>query len=46
MFNKDDFDNINYIDFDDNFNIKLEQKSKIIFGYNGIGKSSIKKHNQ
>ena len=33
MFNKDDFDNINYIEFDDSFNIDLEQNSKIIFGY-------------
>ena len=37
MFNKDDFDNINYINFDDSFNIELDQNSKIIFGYNGIG---------
>lgn len=44
MFNKDDFDNINYIDFDDSFNIELDQNSKIIFGYNGIGKSSIYKY--
>lgn len=44
MFNKDDFDNINYIEFDDSFNIDLEQNSKIIFGYNGIGKSSIYKY--
>ena len=33
MFNKDDFCNINYIEFDDDFNIELNQKSKIIFGY-------------
>lgn len=44
MFNKDDFCNINYIEFDDDFNIELNQKSKIIFGYNGIGKSSIYKY--
>lgn len=44
MFNKDDFDNINYINFDDSFNIELGQNSKIIFGYNGIGKSSIYKY--
>lgn len=44
MFNKDDFDNINYINFDDSFNIELDQNSKIIFGYNGIGKSSIYKY--
>lgn len=44
MFNKDDFDNINYIEFDDSFNIELDQNSKIIFGYNGIGKSSIYKY--
>lgn len=44
MFNKDDFYNINYIKFDDSFNIELDQKSKIIFGYNGIGKSSIYKY--
>lgn len=41
MFNKDDFQNIDYIQFDDNFNIELDRNSKIIFGYNGIGKSSI-----
>ena len=44
MFDKDDFDNINYINFDDSFNIELDQNSKIIFGYNGIGKSSIYKY--
>lgn len=44
MFNKDDFDNINYIEFDDSFNIELDNNSKIIFGYNGIGKSSIYKY--
>ena len=44
MFNKDDFNNINYINFDDSFNIELDQNSKIIFGYNGIGKSSIYKY--
>ena len=44
MFNKDGFDNINYINFDDSFNIELDQNSKIIFGYNGIGKSSIYKY--
>ena len=44
MFNKDDFQNIDYIQFDDNFNIELDRNSKIIFGYNGIGKSSIYKY--
>ena len=44
MFNKDDFNNINYINFDDSFNIELDRNSKIIFGYNGIGKSSIYKY--
>ena len=44
MFNKDDFGNINYIEFDDGFNIELSNNSKIIFGYNGIGKSSIYKY--
>lgn len=44
MFCKDDFDAINFIKFDDKFNIGLENKSKIIFGYNGIGKSSIYKY--
>ena len=44
MFNKDDFNNINHINFDDNFNIELDCNSKIIFGYNGIGKSSIYKY--
>lgn len=44
MFNKDDFQNIDYIQFDDNFNIELDGNSKIIFGYNGIGKSSIYKY--
>lgn len=44
MFNNEDFENINYIQFDNSFNIELEEKSKIIFGYNGIGKSSIYKY--
>lgn len=44
MFNNEDFENINYIKFDDSFNIELDQSSKIIFGYNGIGKSSIYKY--
>lgn len=44
MFNKDDFQNIDYIKFDDSFNIELDRNSKIIFGYNGIGKSSIYKY--
>ena len=44
MFNKDDFQNIDYIQFDDSFNIELDRNSKIIFGYNGIGKSSIYKY--
>lgn len=44
MFNKEDFDNINYIEFDDSFNIELDHNSKIIFGYNGIGKTSIYKY--
>lgn len=44
MFDKLDFKNINYIKFDDSFNIKLEKKSKIIFGYNGIGKTTIYKY--
>lgn len=44
MFNKDDFNAINFIKFDENFNISLDTKSKIIFGYNGIGKSSIYKY--
>ncbi len=44
MFNKDDFQNIDYIQFDDSFNIELDKNSKIIFGYNGIGKSSIYKY--
>lgn len=44
MFAKEDFKNIDYINFDDNFNINLEDKSKIIFGFNGIGKSSIYKY--
>ena len=44
MFDREDFDNINYIEFDDSFNIELDSSSKIIFGYNGIGKSSIYKY--
>lgn len=44
MFNNEDFENINYVQFDNSFNIELEEKSKIIFGYNGIGKSSIYKY--
>lgn len=44
MFNKDDFQNIDYIQFDDSFNIELDRNSKIVFGYNGIGKSSIYKY--
>ena len=44
MFNSEDFENINYIQFDKDFNINLDNKSKIIFGYNGIGKSSIYKY--
>ena len=44
MFNNEDFENINYIKFDNSFNIELEEKSKIIFGYNGIGKTSIYKY--
>ncbi len=44
MFAKEDFKNIDYINFDDNFNMNLEDKSKIIFGFNGIGKSSIYKY--
>lgn len=43
MFDREDFDNINYIKFDDDFNIELDKSSKIIFGYNGIGKSSMVK---
>lgn len=41
MFNKDDFQNIDYIQFDDSFNMELERSSKIILKYNGIEKSSI-----
>lgn len=44
MFNKKDFENISYINFDDDFSIEVNEKSKIIFGYNGIGKSSIYKY--
>lgn len=44
MFKKEDFQNIDYIQFDDSFNIELDRNSKIIFGYNGIGKSSIYKY--
>ena len=41
MFNKDDFQNIDYIQFDDSFKMELERSSKIILKYNGIEKSSI-----
>jgi len=41
LFNKDDFDNVGYLMFDDNFEIKLNEKSKIIFAPNGSGKTSI-----
>lgn len=44
MFDREDFDNINYIKFDDDFKIELDKSSKIVFGYNGIGKSSIYKY--
>ena len=44
MFNRNDFNNIKYIKFDDDFNIEVDGSSKIIFGYNGIGKSSIYKY--
>lgn len=43
MFNKSNFDEIPYLDFDENFKIELKEKSQIVFGYNGIGKSSIYK---
>ena len=44
MFDCKDFENIDYIKFDNEFNINLAGKSKIIFGYNGIGKSTIYKY--
>ena len=43
MFKKEDFDNVSNIEFNDDFVIDKSQKSRIIFGYNGIGKSSIYK---
>ena len=44
MFNKNDFQNIDHKKFDNSFVINASDKSQIIFGYNGIGKSSIYKY--
>lgn len=44
MFRKDDFDSVSNIKFNDDFVIDKNEKSRIIFGYNGIGKSSIYKY--
>lgn len=41
MFGKEDLDNIKHLEFDEKFVIDENDKSRIIFGYNGIGKSSI-----
>src|SRR5690554_1933175 len=41
LFNKDNFDKINYINFSDDFEVKLDEKSKIIFAPNGTGKTSL-----
>lgn len=41
IFSKDDFkkDGVNFLSFDDNF--EFDNSNKIIFGFNGIGKTSI-----
>ena len=41
MFNSSNFGEIDYLYFDKDFNIDLGDKIKILFGPNGVGKSSI-----
>ncbi len=44
VFNSDNFTEINYLNFDPNFNIDIGDKIKIILGPNGTGKTSIYKN--
>ena len=44
MFNSNNFNEIDYLNFDSNFNINLGTKIKIILGPNGTGKTSIYKN--
>lgn len=44
MFNSDNFSEINYLNFDSEFNINLESKIKVILAPNGTGKTSIYKN--
>jgi len=44
MFNNTNFQEINYLNFDANFEIRLADRIKIIFGPNGTGKTSIYKN--
>lgn len=44
MFNSNNFSEINYLNFDSNFDITLLDKIKIILGPNGTGKTSIYKN--
>lgn len=41
FFTKEDYHKIDYLEFSSGFNIDLKEKSKIILGANGIGKTSI-----
>ncbi len=43
MFDNRDFNNdlVSHIKFDSSFNIRIQGQSKIIFGYNGVGKTSV-----
>ncbi len=44
MFNSNNFKEINYLNFDANFNISIGDKVKIILGPNGTGKTSLYKN--
>lgn len=44
MFNSDNFSEINYLNFDSEFNINLESKIKVILAPNGTGETSIYKN--
>ncbi len=44
MFNSDNFNEINYLNFDADFSIDLGDKIKIILGPNGTGKSTLYKN--